>query len=64
MELLLDTYRKLARAVIVEGVNLQRGERLVLRCPVEAHGFATELAETAYKYGAKDVQVHFDSLKL
>ena len=50
----LDRYGKLAVRV---GVNLQPGQRLVIRSPVEAASFTRRITEQAYKAGASFVDV-------
>ncbi len=49
--------KKYAELVIKKGVNLQKGEILVLRAPVLARDFALETVKSAYRSGAKRVEV-------
>ena len=50
----LGRYGELAVRV---GVNLQPGQRLVIRSPVEAASLTRRIAEQAYKVGASFVDV-------
>lgn len=50
----LFAYAKLAVKV---GVNLQKGQILVLQSPIECSRFAREIAQAAYDAGAKDVVI-------
>ena len=44
-----------ARVLLQKGINLQKDQILVINAPVEAHSFASLLAEEAYKVGAAQV---------
>ena len=44
-----------ARVLLEKGINLQKDQILVINTPVEAHSFASLLAEEAYKAGAAQV---------
>jgi aminopeptidase len=50
----LQNYVKLAVNV---GVNIQKGQKLLLRCPVDCAYFARLVMEEAYKAGAADVKI-------
>ncbi len=50
----LDEYGMLA---VRQGINLQRGESLVIASPIECGDFARAIAEQGYKAGAKKVTV-------
>lgn len=52
----LQQYAKLAVRI---GVNVQKGQTLVLRCPAEFYEFARLLTKEGYEAGAKEVVVHF-----
>ncbi len=54
MENKLRNYAKLAIQV---GINVEKGQELVLNAPVNAIGFARLLVEEAYAAGAKDVHL-------
>ncbi|MDD9147718.1 aminopeptidase [Sporolactobacillus sp. CQH2019] len=49
--------KRFAELAIKTGVNLQKGQGLLLTAPVEASRFADLVAEAAYKAGARDVFV-------
>ena len=55
MKHLKELQKEYARLVISEGVSLQKGQRLVINCPVEGAFFARLCAEAAYEAGCKDV---------
>lgn len=44
-----------ARLLVEVGVNIQKGQRLILRAPVECAGFARLCAAAAYAAGCKEV---------
>jgi aminopeptidase len=48
-----------ARLVINVGVNVQKGQPLVIACPVECAFFARLLVVEAYRAGAKDVIINW-----
>ena len=52
MENKLSEYAKL---IVRVGVNVQKGQTLVVRCPVEAAAFARLVAAEAYEAGAREV---------
>lgn len=56
METLLQKYARLA---IYSGVNLQKGQVLILNTTVEAVELTREVVKVAYEAGAKDVQVTY-----
>ncbi len=49
---LLEQYAALA---VESGINLQKGQELVVRCPVECAYFARIIARKAYERGAREV---------
>ncbi len=51
--------QKYAELVVKVGVNIQPGQELVLRVPIEAAPLARKLAIEAYKAGAKYVNVFY-----
>ena len=61
MEQKLSEYAKL---IVRVGVNVQKGQTLVLRCPVEAAAFARLIAEDAYEAGAREVVMSWGDDKL
>jgi aminopeptidase len=54
-----ENLKKYAELVISMGVNLQKGQQMVLRTPIECADFARLLAETAYQHGAKEVIIQW-----
>ena len=50
-----EMLRQYARLVIHIGVNLQKGQPLVIASPVDCAFFARLLVSEAYRAGAKDV---------
>ena len=48
-------YEKYAKLLIDVGINVQQGQTLVIRCPVEKAWFARMLVSEAYKAGAREV---------
>jgi len=48
---------KYANLIIKTGINLQKGQILVINSPVDCAYFTREIAEIAYKEGAKDVVI-------
>lgn len=50
---------KYARLIVKAGINLQKGQILVISAPVSCAYFTREIAEIAYKEGAKDVVMNW-----
>lgn len=61
MEKLLQKYAALA---VETGVNIQENDYLVINSPIECASFARQIAEEAYKQGAKQVIIHWNDEKL
>lgn len=59
-----DRKKEYARLIINLGVNIQKGEPLVIKAPIEGADFVRLLAQEAYKKGASDVHINWydDSL--
>ena len=56
----LDTLRKeYAELVIRSGINLQKGQRLVISCCVECADFARLCAAAAYEAGCREVVMNW-----
>lgn len=52
----LETLKKeYARLVVRSGINIQKGQRLAVTCPVECADFARLLAKEAYEAGCREV---------
>ena len=45
--------------IIRIGINIQKGQILVVSAPVETFEFTRKVVETAYKFGAKEVVVNW-----
>ena len=54
-----ENLREYASLIVRCGINIQKGQEMVLRCPVENFAFGRLLVEEAYKAGAKEVIVHW-----
>ena len=52
---LSEKQKKLAELSIKSGLNLQKGQRLAINCPVECADFARECARVAYDIGCREV---------
>lgn len=50
---------KYARLIVKAGINLQMGQILVISAPVSCAGFVREIAQIAFKVGAKDVVMNW-----
>lgn len=61
MESLLEKYARLA---VVSGVNLQKGQTLLIQADVEAAFFARLVCEQAYRLGAREVVVLYGDEQL
>ena len=52
--------KRYARLIIEEGINIKKGQRLVIAIPVELAGFGRMLQETAYEAGAGFVELDYE----
>lgn len=59
-----DLLKKYAELVVKVGVNVQKNQTLIVNSPIECVEFVREITETAYKCGARDVQVRWKDDKL
>ncbi len=50
---------KYANLAVKLGVNIQKGQLLVITCPVDCAFFARECTKAAYELGAKKVNIHY-----
>lgn len=57
MEKQIENYVELT---IRKGVNIQKGQILVINSPVETYDFTRKLVEKAYEFGASEVVVHWN----
>ena len=55
MKDLTSLQRDYARLLIQEGLNIQKGQRLVINCPVDCAPFARLCADEAYAAGCREV---------
>jgi len=55
-----ERLRAYAHLIANSGIHIQKGQEVVLRCPVECYSFARLLVEESYKAGAHDVIVMWD----
>ncbi|WP_100488733.1 aminopeptidase [Sporolactobacillus pectinivorans] len=55
-----EELKKFARLAVRTGVNLQKGQGLVISAPIEASHFAHLIAEEAYKAGARNVEMDWE----
>lgn len=51
--------KKYAELIVKQGVNLQKGQELVIDASIESFELVREIAKQAYQVGAKDVIVHY-----
>lgn len=58
------TVKKYANFVVRCGVNVQKGQTMLIQSPVETAWFARLCAEEAYAAGAREVAVHYGDEKL
>lgn len=56
--------KKYCELIIKVGVNLYKGQCLLINCGIGNSEFALRLAETAYQFGAKYVEINFLNNKL
>lgn len=53
----LEMYQKLARLIVRRGLNVQKGQPVVIKIDVRHHDFADMLVKEAYEAGAKTVEI-------
>lgn len=56
--------KDLAELVVKTGVNIQKGQRLAIRCPVECADFARLCAAVAYEAGCREVLMRWEDDEL
>jgi aminopeptidase len=54
-----STLKEYAKLLVNVGINIQKGQRLAINCPVDCAYFARMLTTEAYASGAKDVLVNW-----
>ncbi|WP_250675081.1 aminopeptidase [Paraclostridium ghonii] len=52
--------KKYAHLAVQVGVNLQKGQTLLLRAPISCKDFAREIVDAAYNLGARDVEIEWN----
>lgn len=57
---LLNNY---ANLTVNQGVNLKENDTLIINCPIDCANFGRQMAEIAYKKGAKDVVLRYNDEK-
>lgn len=55
-----EQLREYAKLSVTTGVNLQKGDTLIINAGIEAAELAREIATCAYDAGAKDVIIHYN----
>ena len=58
-----ENLNKYAAFTVQVGVNVQKGQTLIIRCPVEGAYFGRACMEAAYKAGARDVVIRWEDEK-
>ena len=61
---MLDKLIEYSKLIVNYGVNLQKGQTLVLRCPADSAAFGRLIAEAAYEAGAREVVVFWSDDQL
>lgn len=56
--------KEYARLIIKEGLNIQKGQRLVIGCPVECADFGRMCAEAAYEAGCRECLMKWNDDKI
>ncbi len=54
-----ETLKEYANLIVHKGINVQKGEKYLLDCPVEQHIFASLIVEELYKSGASNVYINY-----
>lgn len=64
MNIMNELYKKYAKILLEYGVNLQKGQPLLISFPVEAIEFVRVLTQTACEMGTNDIYFDFDDAYL
>ena len=51
----MDKQLEYAKLIVEVGLNIQKGQRLIIACPVDCAYFARKCATAAYEAGCKEV---------
>ncbi|MBS6195847.1 MAG: aminopeptidase [Clostridiales bacterium] len=54
-----EKLQEYARLIVKVGVNVQKGQDIVLRCPVESYPFGRLIVKEGYEAGAREVIIHW-----
>lgn len=54
-----ETLKEYAKLIVHKGINVQKGEKYLLDCPVEQYIFANLIVEELYKSGASNVYINY-----
>ena len=55
---------KFARLLLIKGVNIQKGQTLMVQASMDSRDLAIEVSKQAFEYGAKDVVIQWDEPEL
>lgn len=58
-----ELLKKYAEFTVQVGVNVQKGQTLIIRCPIEGADFGRACMEAAFKAGARDVVMRYEDEK-
>src|SRR5665647_2654227 len=64
MDVFEDNLEKYATLAVKTGVNVQKGQTLVINAPILANKLVRKIAEKAYEAGAKNVHVEWNDDQL
>lgn len=59
-----EMFKEYAHLAVKVGINIQKGQTLVINAPIECVGFVRMLAEYAYNEGAKNVYIEWSDEEL
>ena len=57
MENMEQKFQEYARLLVEVGVNIQKGQNLMIACPVDCAWFARLCAKAAYAAGCREVEI-------
>ena len=60
----IEKYQKLAQLIVKRGVNVQKGQPVLIRIAVDQYEFARMLTKEAYKAGASTVEIDYRDTNL
>ena len=64
MEKFENNLEKYAKLLVKTGINIQKGQTLVINAPIHGAYFVRKIAKEAYEAGAKNVHVEYSDQKL